>query len=829
MSKPNNIRNITMVAGAGSGKSTLLDRLVGKAGILFGPLLSDFRAPGLCDYHNRSQEDLMTSETHPLTSNKVRSTSDILILYVQFRSAAFLINVVGNPGDVASELSSVLRVADGALVLVDLVYGIGEQTEIMLRQTLAERVKPVLFLNRVDTMLDCVLLGKLPDQEQLFLSFHEIIHGINNIIASHHDTALEDFRVCPEHGSVAFGSGLHGWAFTLRQFAHRYSKKFGVEEEKLMAKLWGDNFFNPKTKKWTTKSTDSDGTQLQRGFTQFIIDPIYKIIDVVFDEKDAIEPMLQKIGVTLEPGERERKGKSLLKAVMHHFLPAADSLLEMVVLCLPSPVAAQRYRVDTLYEGPMNDAAALAIKNCDPGGPLVISIFKMVSAYNGRSYALGRVFSGTIRSGQKIRIQGPKYVPGSKNELFSKVIGETVLMLSRSAKPLGAFVAGNLVGIVGIDQLVHGNGTLTDSELTHNIKTPRFSMTPLVQVTVDVQYPIDLPRLVEGLKRMSMSNSLISTWSSPSGEFIVAAACERHLESSLKLLEMHHARVSLSKSDPFASYRETVTVESTIAMSQSPNKRTRLYAATMPLDVDLTQAIEDVNVPDGFKARARLISKYHGWDEEEANKIWCFGPDSTGSNVLINATHEARVNELKDACSAAFQWVAKEGVCAEENVRGVRLISEGSRALRGNGQLIPTARRVCYAACLLATPAIQEPIYHAEIQCFESSLPGIRAYLKDRQGTVLTEERKPGTILFNLTAHLPVSESFSFTSYMHSQSALAQTVFSHWALVPGSPLEKGSQAEELVTAIRIRKGLKPQIPSLDTFHDKESSTPFIRG
>lgn len=65
-----------------------------------------------------------------------------------------------------------------------------------------------------------------------------------------------------EKGTVAFGAGLQGWAFTLNQFASRYAKKFGVKKEQLMPKLWGDNFFNPKTKKWTTKHVADDGTEL---------------------------------------------------------------------------------------------------------------------------------------------------------------------------------------------------------------------------------------------------------------------------------------------------------------------------------------------------------------------------------------------------------------------------------------------------------------------------------------------------------------------------------------------------------------------------------------
>ena len=99
------------------------------------------------------------------------------------------------------------------------------------------------------------------------------------------DGQLGDVQVYPDKGTVAFGSGLHGWAFNLRQFAGRYAKKFGVNKEQLMARLWGDNYFNPKTKKWTNKATDADGKALERAFNLFVLDPIFKIFDATMNNK----------------------------------------------------------------------------------------------------------------------------------------------------------------------------------------------------------------------------------------------------------------------------------------------------------------------------------------------------------------------------------------------------------------------------------------------------------------------------------------------------------------------------------------------------------------
>lgn len=138
-----------------------------------------------------------------------------------------------------------------------------------------------------------------------------------------------------------------------------------------------------------------------------------------------------------------------------------------------------------------------------------------------------------------------------------------------------------------------------------------------------------------------------------------------------------HAGVPLKVSNPVVSYRETVKAESSIvALSKSANKHNRLYLKASPLGDELTNAIEagDISARGETKARARVLVDEYGWDVAEARKIWCFGPDSTGANLLVDATKGVQyLNEIKDHCVAGFQWATKAGVCAEESMRGVRL------------------------------------------------------------------------------------------------------------------------------------------------------------
>ncbi|KAI0285488.1 P-loop containing nucleoside triphosphate hydrolase protein [Russula aff. rugulosa BPL654] len=801
MDKPTNIRNMSVIAHVDHGKSSLTDSLVSKAGIIASSKAGEVK---FTDTRPDEKERGITIKSTAISMYFEINKEELGSIKQKTEGNAFLINLIDSPGhvDFSSEVTAALRVTDGALVVVDCVEGVCVQTETVLRQALGERIKPVVIINKVDR----ALLELQVSKEDLYQSFLRTIESVNVIVSTYHDAALGDVQVYPDKGTVAFGSGLHGWGFTLRQFAARYAKKFGVDKDKLMAKLWGDNFFNPATKKWSTKPTDADGKPLERAFNQFVLDPIFRIFKSVMTlQKDKIGPILDQLDIKLAQKERELEGKELLK----------------------------RYRVETLYEGPMDDESAIGIRDCDPKGPLVLYVSKMVPASDkGRFYAFGRVFSGTVRSGPKIRIQGPNYVPGKKEDLFVKSVQRTVLMMGHSVEPIEDCPAGNIVGLVGVDQFLLKTGTLTTSETAHNMKVMKFSVSPVVQVAVEVKNPADLPKLVEGLKRLSKSDPCVQAWTAETGEHIVAGPGELHLEICLKDLQDDHAGVPLKFSDPVVGYRETVKTESSIvALSKSQNNHNRLYAKALPLDEELTLAIESgkVTARDDFKLRARVLADEFSWDTADARKIWCFGPDTTGPNLLVDATKGVQyLNEIKDSCVTAFQWATKQGVCAEETMRGVRInildVTVHADAVhRGGGQIIPTCRSVTYAACLLATPGIQEPVFLVEIQCPGNVIGSVYSVLNKRRGQIFSEEQRIGTPMFTVKAYLPVMESFGFNGDLRQATggqAFPQSVFDHWELMNGTPLDKGSKLEEMVKAIRTRKGLKPDIPLLDAYHDK---------
>ena len=507
----------------------------------------------------------------------------------------YLINLIDSPGhvDFSSEVTAALRVTDGALVVVDYVEGVCVQTETVLRQALAEKIKPVMMINKIDRGI----LELQVDGETMYQNFQRVIENANIIISTYEFSDMgESQQVDPTVGTVAFGSALFGWAFTLTRFAATYSEKFKLDRDRLMKKFWGDNYFNPAAKQFTTDDTGAEGKQLPRCFVQFIMRPVIQLCrNIMNGNLDAVWKMLESLGITLKTDEREKRMKDLFKCVFQKWINAAEALLEMIIMKLPSPVKAQAYRAAMLYEGPIEDECGQSIAKCDKNGPLMIFISKMVPTNDkGRFYAFGRVFAGTVSTGQKVRIMGPNYKPGSKNDLHVKNIQRTVLMMGGKVEAVADVPCGNTVGLVGVDQFLMKQGTISDSEVAHCIKVMKYSVSPVVRVAVEVKNASDLPKLVEGLRKLSKSDPLVVCTTEPSGEHIIAGCGELHIEICLKDLEEEYAKCPIKKGDPVVQYKETVTEESSqTCLSKSPNKHNRIFCIAAPMGEELADAIEE--------------------------------------------------------------------------------------------------------------------------------------------------------------------------------------------------------------------------------------------
>ena len=576
MDNQNNIRNMSVIAHVDHGKSTLTDSLIARAGIIAQEKAGDTR------YTDTREDEAARGIT-------IKSTGVSLYYEYDFEDngtmGKFLINLIDSPGhvDFSSEVTAALRVTDGALVVVDYVEGVCVQTETVLRQSLQELIKPVLMINKCDR----ALFELKHNSETMYQNFLRVIENTNVIISTYmNEEAMGDLQVYPDAGTVAFGSALHGWGFTLTTFAKMYAAKLKMEKSKLIKRLWGDNYWNPKSKKWSDQPEDED---VKRAFCANILEPLIKLANTVATgKKEVYQPLLQKLKIELKGDELELQGKYLMRKVMQKWITASEALLEMIILHLPSPRDSQKYRTVYLYQGPMDDECAKAMMSCDPEGPVMMFVSKMVpTSDSGRFYAFGRVFSGKVRQGEKVRILGPNYKPGKQVDLHIKTIQRVVLMMGRKAEDVVDVPCGNTCALVGVDEAILKQGTISTSAQAHTIRSMKYSVSPVVRVAVNAKNPADLPKLVSGLIKMSKADPLVQVINTET-EHIICGSGELHLEICLKDLVEDYAKVEITKSDPVVPYKETVTAKSSqICMAKSPNKHNRLYVIAEPLNEDL--------------------------------------------------------------------------------------------------------------------------------------------------------------------------------------------------------------------------------------------------
>ncbi|MEM3458746.1 MAG: elongation factor EF-2 [Candidatus Bathyarchaeia archaeon] len=199
MNKKENIRNIGIIAHIDHGKTTLTDSLLAGAGLLPPSIAGEAK---VLDYLEEEQKRGITIKT-----------ANISLLH-ETKGNAYIINLIDTPGhvDFTGKVTRALRAIDSAIVVVDAVEEIMAQTETVTRQALEERVKPVLFINKVDRLIKELKLAPEKIQEK----FARIISNFNNLIEIYAEPEFKKkWKVNPAKETVAFGSALHKWGFTL--------------------------------------------------------------------------------------------------------------------------------------------------------------------------------------------------------------------------------------------------------------------------------------------------------------------------------------------------------------------------------------------------------------------------------------------------------------------------------------------------------------------------------------------------------------------------------------------------------------------------------------
>ncbi len=208
MRNTKNIRNMGIVAHVDHGKTTLSDSLVARAGLISKELAGEQR---VLDYDPQEQARGITIKA-----------ANISLGFTHTDGQEYLINLIDTPGhvDFGGHVTRAMRAVDGAVIVVDSVEGIMPQTETVLRQALKEKVRPVLFINKIDRLMNELKLDSKGMQER----FLKVMAGVNKLIENYGPEEFKkDWMIEVQKGNVAFGSGFHKWAISAPSM-----KKFNI-------------------------------------------------------------------------------------------------------------------------------------------------------------------------------------------------------------------------------------------------------------------------------------------------------------------------------------------------------------------------------------------------------------------------------------------------------------------------------------------------------------------------------------------------------------------------------------------------------------------------
>ncbi|KAL8739362.1 MAG: hypothetical protein Q9190_007841, partial [Brigantiaea leucoxantha] len=834
MNFPEQIRNIAFAGHLHHGKTALMDMLVHQT--------HDFRQREEKKIGRKRDEQLRYTDVHHLERERGMSikAAPMSLVLSGTKGKSHLFNIVDTPGHVnfVDEVAAAFRLVDGVVLVVDVVEGVQINTEQIIKYAVLEDLPMTLIVNKMDRL---ILELKLPPTDAYFKLKH-VIEEVNTVIETTLPGQGEKRRLSPEKGNVAFACSDMGWCFTLPSFAKMYAESYPDSEfdpKEFGRRLWGDIFFNPRRRSFTRKGTEE---QSKRTFVSFILEPVYKLYSHTISESPGdLKETLGTLGIELKPSQYKTDAKDLLKVVCEQFFGQAEGLVDMVVEHIPSPEEGARKKLSKYYTGPMDTKIASSIEKCDQDGPLVIQVTKLFNTLDATGfYTFGRVMSGIARAGQQVRVLGEGYTTDDEEDMTTATISDVWIAESRYNIPTSGVPAGNWVLMSGVDNSIVKTATLVpprleDDEDAYIFKPIKHFTESVFKVAVEPINPSELPKMLDGLRKVNKSYPLITTKVEESGEHIVLGTGELYMDCVLHDLRRLYSEMELKVSDPVTRFCETVVETSAImCYALTPNKKNKITMVAEPLDDGIAEDIESgrVNIKDPIRKVGQFFEENYEWDKLASRSIWAFGPDEQGPNILQDDTLPSQVdkklvNTVRDTIRQGFSWGTREGPLCEEPIRNARFrltdLTLAADALsRGSGQIIPTTRRALYSSFLTASPRLLEPLYLLSATGPADSVSSLYTILSKRRGHVLSEGPIAGTPLYSVRGLVPVIDSFGLETdvriHTQGQASLA-LVFERWSVVPGDPLDKGAKtrplemagalgaARDFVVKTRRRKGL----------------------
>lgn len=708
--------HIGIIAHIDHGKTTMSDSLLAAAGLLSPTVAGEARS---LDYLEEEQKRGITIKA-----------ANISLLHER-DNVPYVINLIDTPGhvDFSGRVTRSLRAIDGAVVVVDAVEEVMVQTETVTRQSVEERVRPVLYINKVDRLIKELKLTPSQIQEKI----SRIIRDFNGLIDLYAEPEFkEKWKVGFQDNTVALGSAKDRWGFN-------------------------------------AKMAQSQGL---------------KFSDVVEAyEKNDLE------------GLRERA-------------PLHQAILDMVIEAVPPPHIAQKYRIPKIWKGVIDSEAGEAMMNCRDDGPAVMAITNIVVDPHAGVVATGRLFSGTLKEGDLVYLI---------NNRTQSRIQQVCIYMGPHREVVGALTAGNIPALLGLSEARAGE-TLSSIKDVAPFESIKYVSEPVVTVAVEPKNSMDLPKLVDVLRKLSIEDpTLVTTINEETGEYLISGMGTLHLEIATHWIQ--EAGLDIVTSKPIVMYREAVRRKAGPFMGKSPNKHNRIFIEVEPLSEDIIALIREGKISEySDKSAVASVLRQHGWPTEEARGVWSV---DEGGNMIVDVTKGAQyLHEVKEMIIAGYRWGLKEGPLAYEKIRGLKVkvvdVSLHEDPVhRGPAQIMPMARRAMFAGFLSADPCLLEPVQKITAKVPPELVGEVTSVITQKRGKVISVEQK-GHLVY-IVGEIPTAETFDLSEVLRgvtSGRAFWGLEFLKWAPVPASMMK------DIIASVRKRKGLPPEPPKAEDFIDK---------
>ncbi|TLY11846.1 MAG: elongation factor EF-2 [Thaumarchaeota archaeon] len=684
VSKKDQIRNLGIIAHVDHGKTTTSDSLLAASGMLSPSVAGQALA---LDYMELEQQRQMTIKAANVT------------LYYESKGTPYVINLIDTPG------------------------------HIDFTGKVTERVRPVLYINKVDRLIKEIRLG--PDKLQAWLT--NIVTDFNRLIDLYAEPEYKKiWKVSVADMSVAFGASKDRWGFNIET-----------------ARAAGMSF------------------------------------------KDIYDAYMGE-------GPEKLSKKLLLN----------EALLSMVIRHHPSPQVAQSYRIPKIWHGDLTSPVGKALLTCDENGPTVMMVTAIVVDPAAGLVATGRLFSGYIRDGDEV------YLIGAKRQ---GRVQSVQMFMGIQREIVGALPAGNIPAILGLD--ARSGETLATIKDVAPFESIHYVSEPVVTIAVEPKHPRDLPKLVEGMRRLNIEDpNLIVTINEETGETLMAGMGVLHLEIATTMLQQQG--LEIVQSQPIINYRETVRAAAGPVMSRSPNRHNKVFMEIMPLSPDIVELIRNGTISEtADKKSIQKTLREHGWDSDEARSV--VAVDERGNMMTETTKGVQYLQESMASIRSGFEDIMKNGPLAYEFCRGIKCtltnyVPHEDPAHRTYAQLMPASRRAILGAMLTANPTLLEPVLGIEVKGPTELIGAVTGVISGKRGKLVNIEQKE--VLTVVEGELPAAETFDLSEVMRGATAgkaVWNTHFKLWQAVPTNMLYP------LVTEIRKRKGLSPEPPNPAEFIDKE--------